>query len=522
MQRFLRSIGKTLAIIFAFQPSDHVFAFDATDLSKIEVSRELPAIGNIVFKPIGRIPILLQISGSFSGVKFKLSAGGYGVIEKKDNVIIRTEYIENASIYMSGNGKSLNEDFHLTGMYFSRIHFDDKFTYRIDLNPRLAGLFSGVKGELFELLLSTYQDSIPYIIPRRIERFDIGIPIYENSANAFRSWVLRDLINPYRQSSDTISYLNKRGFSIEDVTAALSIIKEYNSDVSIGGSTTLNGHSYVHASGRIYTKYQLPKQQHGEGGGDVIMLIDPFSGLTRLVEFDGHINMPDLRGGINHIKMKTRFEYEIESIFSKRNRASKQYKVLLQDKLTISEAYRRSIDSVFTVKTPESIGAAFAITPRILITNQHVVGRANVVVLKGHQGENYRARVLHTSDQIDLSVLETDEPITESGLKLSPDFPLVGEPALVIGSPAGLEGSVTAGIVSQLRLMPGVSLIQLDAPISEGNSGGPVIDLYGRVIGVATFKASPEKGYEGLSFAISSPSVLETLLAVRPDLLVKR
>ena len=81
------------------------------------------------------------------------------------------------------------------------------------------------------------------------------------------------------------------------------------------------------------------------------------------------------------------------------------------------------------------------------------------------------------------------------------DRPAVGDPVLAVGAPLGLAGSVTSGLVSAFRTEDGVEYMQFDAPISPGNSGGPIVDADGQVVGVAVGKYVGG-GAEGLGFAI--------------------
>jgi S1-C subfamily serine protease len=84
----------------------------------------------------------------------------------------------------------------------------------------------------------------------------------------------------------------------------------------------------------------------------------------------------------------------------------------------------------------------------------------------------------------------------------------VGEEVAALGVPLGLGRTVTKGIVSAIRRTEGVTIIQTDAPINRGNSGGPLVNMRGEVIGMNVFKA---KGAEGLGFAIAIDDVVERL-----------
>ena len=142
-----------------------------------------------------------------------------------------------------------------------------------------------------------------------------------------------------------------------------------------------------------------------------------------------------------------------------------------------------------------------------LLTNNHVVAGAREVTVTFPDGSELPARVVGTDPRSDLAVVAVDRtnlPVPE----LASSAPQVGDVAVAIGAPFGLEGSVTAGIVSALGrtvATPGaplVDLIQTDAPINPGNSGGALVDGDGRLMGINTAILSPSGGNNGIGFAI--------------------
>ncbi|MEX2621590.1 MAG: trypsin-like peptidase domain-containing protein [Egibacteraceae bacterium] len=149
-----------------------------------------------------------------------------------------------------------------------------------------------------------------------------------------------------------------------------------------------------------------------------------------------------------------------------------------------------------------------------LLTNNHVVADARQVRVTLPDGTPRDAEVVGTDPASDLAVLlvedATDLPV--------PDFadspPRVGDTTIAIGSPFGLEGTVTTGVVSALNRnvptpgAPLVDLIQTDAAINPGNSGGPLVNDRGQVIGINTAIISGSGGNVGLGFAIPSTTVL--------------
>lgn len=170
--------------------------------------------------------------------------------------------------------------------------------------------------------------------------------------------------------------------------------------------------------------------------------------------------------------------------------------------------------SVFTVEAGDAIGSAFVIKAdggrSTLITNFHVVeaewkGRRTQVRLR-QEGKQLDATIERVSEGNDLALLVTSTALP--ALAKATEQPAVGDPVLVVGAPLGLGGSVSNGIVSAYRN----GYIQFSAPIAPGNSGGPVVNLRGQVVGVARSKLVA-LGAEGLSFAIPISLVCTTMSA---------
>jgi S1-C subfamily serine protease len=151
-----------------------------------------------------------------------------------------------------------------------------------------------------------------------------------------------------------------------------------------------------------------------------------------------------------------------------------------------------------------------------IVTNQHVVAGATSVAVSFWNGVELDATVVGTDPSTDLAVLRVDASKSLlRPLRLGDSSALaVGDPVLAFGSPFGLEGTVTAGIVSALhREMTApnnftiTNTIQTDAAINHGNSGGPLLDRRGRVIGVNAQIESESGGSDGVGFAIPSNTV---------------
>ncbi len=147
-----------------------------------------------------------------------------------------------------------------------------------------------------------------------------------------------------------------------------------------------------------------------------------------------------------------------------------------------------------------------------IVTNNHVVANAQSVSVTLPDGKEYAAEVVGTDPVSDLAVVRvdaTDLPVAT----FATDTPAIGDSTIAIGSPFGLDGSVTAGIVSALNRSvtaqgaPLVDLIQTDAAINPGNSGGALVDGTGAVIGINTVIATSGGGSDGIGFAIPVATV---------------
>jgi S1-C subfamily serine protease len=170
---------------------------------------------------------------------------------------------------------------------------------------------------------------------------------------------------------------------------------------------------------------------------------------------------------------------------------------------SIEEIVVRAAPAVVLIRTSNSAGTGFFVTQDLLLTNAHVVSGQSFVDVRLAGGETLQGRVERTSPDLDLAVVRASaRPGANQILQLgSANAVRPGQEVLAIGSPLGLQNTVTRGIVSAVRDTGGVELIQTDAAINPGNSGGPLLDRDGRVIGVTTLKMM--RGAESLGFAVA-------------------
>lgn len=178
---------------------------------------------------------------------------------------------------------------------------------------------------------------------------------------------------------------------------------------------------------------------------------------------------------------------------------------------------RRHGDSPIMPRRSSSLGSGFIIdSSGIVVTNNHVIGEANDVTVILQDGTKLKAEILGKDPKIDLAVLKVK---SEKPLKSVPfgnsDELRAGDWVIAIGNPFGFGGTVTAGIVSargrDIEMGPYDNYIQTDASINKGNSGGPLFNMKGEVIGINTAIFSPTGGSVGIGFAVPSNSALPVI-----------
>jgi putative serine protease PepD len=182
----------------------------------------------------------------------------------------------------------------------------------------------------------------------------------------------------------------------------------------------------------------------------------------------------------------------------------------------VSAVYQRVKDAVVEISasgaTGGATGSGFVIDKEgHIVTNQHVVGGAGSVSVEFADGSEVSAEIVGTDPSTDIAVLDVDRsPSLLTPLSFAAEGSLqVGNQVIAIGSPFGLEGTLTTGVISALGreiTSPNEfqieNAIQTDAALNQGNSGGPVLDMQGRVVGVAAQIRSESGGNVGIGYAI--------------------
>ena len=186
------------------------------------------------------------------------------------------------------------------------------------------------------------------------------------------------------------------------------------------------------------------------------------------------------------------------------------------DELSVADIYRRAGDSVVEVRASSggggATGSGFVIDDEgHVVTNHHVIEGASTVSVVTADGDEHSATVVGSDSSTDIALLDVVDGADVYPLELGCAESLaVGDPVVAIGSPFGLQGTVTSGIVSgldrEIQAPDGFAIdgaIQTDAALNSGNSGGPLLDARGRVIGVNSQIQTTTGGNDGIGYAVS-------------------
>lgn len=169
---------------------------------------------------------------------------------------------------------------------------------------------------------------------------------------------------------------------------------------------------------------------------------------------------------------------------------------------------------------PTALGSGFFVdSSGVIVTNHHVIADAEQIVVRMQDGRELNARLVGSDEATDLAVLQVEGSGFPAVHFSTRDSLRVGDWVIAVGNPFGLQGTVTAGIVSALERQNAgssayVDFLQISAPINSGNSGGPTFDLNGDVVGVNSAIFSPTGGNVGIGFAIpadTAAAVVEQL-----------
>ena len=221
----------------------------------------------------------------------------------------------------------------------------------------------------------------------------------------------------------------------------------------------------------------------------------------------------DLEKKISEVEQENQFE--VNTLTQEISRQGKDIKsqiaLLKASQEDFSLIIEDVVESIVNIKTTRSGGSGFFVNPNgYVITNLHVIQGGGFVQVQTFDGLVFNAEVIATDDLTDLALLQIPANFDYLTLADSDDVQ-VGEKVIAIGNPLGLSFTVTEGIVSAVdRSGPNglEAYIQTDVSLNPGNSGGPLINKQGEVIGITNFKVG---GAEGLGFALESDKIEERI-----------
>jgi S1-C subfamily serine protease len=219
------------------------------------------------------------------------------------------------------------------------------------------------------------------------------------------------------------------------------------------------------------------------------------------------IQTTDSIGQISHtlLSQKTDFDKEIE--------------LLKASQSDFAGVINSSIQSVVSVGTEKSVGTGFVVkSDGYIVTNNHVIDGAQQIAVLTYDRKIIPARLVGVDVLRDIALLKIEN--NYPALNLNTDNTKLGDTVIAIGNPLGLAFTVTQGIISALdRTGPnGLSeYIQTDVSLNPGNSGGPLIDKEGKVVGVNNFKVG---GAENIGFALESAALRQSVNAIANQTLI--
>lgn len=403
------------------------------------------------------------------------------------------------------------------------------------------------------LALSQLMQNYSLLLPVQKSRLRTGDNIWPSSASEWRQLWENELI-PAMIRSRTMKELfdltppNARGnfTSIDDLVPVLAktIQQVYDSttiSVLVKGTGVWEGQDVLYASGPMRIQgdignNQSPMQLAISGTEDI--LIDPYSGQSVRREWamggNGSIKSGPGAGAqvgvLLQVSVTTspaanaRRAYvppEIPAASGPSVSGARGFGDLPRAGTAkrISDIYRDPIDAIFTIAAGSSQGSGFAVSPTQILTNRHVVDGAppGSIRLMRNGAVVANAQIERQFDgDLDLVVLRTDRPLSARSLVLAEELPEIGTEVIVIGAPIGLEGSITGGMVSQLRLGRDAGYLQIDVSINPGNSGGPVFDRLGRVVGIASARLVQQNRVLGIGLALGAETIRKAISGTVP------
>ncbi|MEQ8399239.1 trypsin-like peptidase domain-containing protein [Thalassobaculum sp.] len=495
------------------EPSPELVIPVATEASAI------PTLTQVRYRPLGRVPYRGEFTNS-KGERTQLE--GYVTIVPTNRSTLRIQtFVEHIS-WTSQNKKGIN--FTVSDGRLSDFEIDDRGyprrIYAVQSNPTATGA-GGIDADLTKMLRETAFNRSEF--DRIIEV--VNVPIYDANLSIGSTVLAESNVEFARRfyiatmaSSEFITDTEIAKYTSENLPNSLNTGNfSYRSSERIVGVAYVDGYEFLSTKGVFEITAPNVRVQH-----TFSILIDPYSGFSYITtdEVEKTVN-----GKSETVKtavvfdLPKRFDRVIQPHPASPTLPSPPTNSRPSTSLppaeiapsivrptepgeagSISALYKTSIPAVATIHAGNSQGSGFFIARDLVVTNAHVVGDASRAEVELQSGRRLSADVVERGDgDLDLAVLRLNSPVDVRPLPIAKDLPEPGTPVVVIGSPLGLRGTITAGIVGAIRPTSRGVLVQVDAAINPGNSGGPVLNRAGEVVGVAT---SFLKKTQGLGFAV--------------------
>ena len=224
-----------------------------------------------------------------------------------------------------------------------------------------------------------------------------------------------------------------------------------------------------------------------------------FGGITYFF-YKIHVDATASKNEVVSSKEYESIKRELEAIRSKQEEMPAPQVVINNTPTDYTALVERVMPSMVFVETSNGSGSGFIVSPNgDILTNYHVIKNGEYVVVTTNSGQNISALVKDYDAQRDMALLKVDTSYALPFLRISDTLPKQGEAVIAIGSPIGLSGTVSSGIVSSIREADDNLWVQFTAPISHGSSGGALINLQGEVVGMPTWGINDA---QNLNFAV--------------------
>lgn len=292
------------------------------------------------------------------------------------------------------------------------------------------------------------------------------------------------------------------------------LVKELKANIcypyaGFGNFSSSKGEAFIKVDWQIYSKLDRSvvlavttegssKKTEAIAGGDNIAVLNAFSQATRNLLANEKFREIVSKGGET---VKESISPSTESIVVSNSKS----KVIGKDPKKWSSA-------VVTVFAGNGHGSGFAISDDLILTNNHVVGSSNSVRIRLDSDIEIVGKVIASNSSRDVAVIKLDATLP-SHFNVRKELPNIGEDVYALGSPLeeSLKSTLSKGIVSAFREENKLNYIQSDVNVNPGNSGGPLIDKNGNVVGITVSGYSINKAPQGINFFIPINEALSTL-----------